>query len=212
MSTKFYLSKHSIKFLAIMLISILSLCGCHTSRPIGEILGTPKKSDYFLGYNIWTDGKHKLSSINYLIRPIIPFGTKVKVMDITNKSITFKILSEDTFLNGQEYTIIYYKKYGLKNIDYFIKNLITTKNRSELTKGLPKSHIPYLLSGDLKKGMTKREVILLYGPPSPHRTSIQSTTWTYWMRRFPFSLTAQIHFEQDKVVSASNKLLGSYKE
>ena len=55
-----------------------------------------------------------------------------------------------------------------------------------------------ILQGKVEKGMTRKEVIMSYGPPSPHRTPLQATTtWVYWEGQFK---TKRIIFKNDKVI------------
>ena len=179
-------------------VSLFIFSGCQTKPPksISEIMQQPKNSDYYLAYNIWTDGKFKISSINYQVRLIIPFGTKVRVKKVTSKAITFTVLS-----TGEEYTIVYKDQYGLKPIEAFIRTLLTKKNGDQLAKGIPASDVAMIKRGDIRRGMSKREVILAYGPPSPHRTpSLENATWVYWLRRYPVSLTLRVIFKGDKVL------------
>ena len=70
-----------------------------------------------------------------------------------------------------------------------------------MTKGMSQDVINAMLSGKVIKGMTKDEVIITYGPPSPHRTpSLANQTWIYWLRRWPISVNSRVIFRDDKVV------------
>jgi len=172
----------------------LILAGCITTKTVKytEALQVSENTPLYTAYNIWYEIPWKISSINYHKGKIIPFGSAVKIISIENDVITFKRLS-----NGREYSITYKEKYGLKPVEEFLKVLFTTKNRKELSKGIPQDHIAKIEKGVIEKGFTRREVELAFGPPSPHRTPLrEGNTWIYWKSRFN---TMRVIFKDDKV-------------
>jgi hypothetical protein len=157
----------------------------------------PEGTKYYLAHNIWYEYPSKISSINYQSGSILPVGTEIDNVKILRRHrISFRVVK-----TGITYTITYYEKYGLKPIEDYLKTLITTKNREELLKGIPAKFADAILAGKVIPGMSRKEVILAYGPPSPHRTpSTENPTWVYWLKRWPVSITSRVIFKDDKVL------------
>jgi uncharacterized lipoprotein YehR (DUF1307 family) len=181
----------------VILTSIIIFSGCETVRiSTSEVMQQPEGTKYYLAHNLWTNGRHKISSINYQYGSVLPFGTEVKILDISKNEIKFQVVP-----SGYKYTIKYYEKYAMEPIQEYLKKLITTESRSELAKGVSSEFLDAMLRGKVLPGMTRKEVILTYGPPSPHRTpSLLNPTWVYWLRRWPVSITSRVVFKGDKVL------------
>jgi len=187
-----------IGIIATVVFVIAFIAGCNTTKPInvGEVMQQPKGTKFYLAHNIWTNGRHKISSINYQYGSVLPFSTEVKILDITPTSIQLQVAP-----SGPKYTIKYYEKYAMEPISGYLKKLITTQNGDELLKGTNPEFRNSILSGKVLPGMSRQEVILTYGPPSPHRTPSQvNLTWVYWVRRWPVSITSRVIFKGDKVL------------
>lgn len=191
-----------ITIFTITLAAVVIFTGCETVKPIevSEVMQQPAGTRYYLAHNIWTNGRHSISSINYQQGQILPFGTEVKILKVTPNSIRFQVMPA-----GPSYTIKYYEKYALKPISEYLKQLITTKTREELTKDTKPEFLNAMLNGKVLPGMTRKEVILTYGPPSPHRTPSQlNPTWVYWRKRWPVNLNSRVIFKGDKVLQVMN--------
>jgi outer membrane protein assembly factor BamE (lipoprotein component of BamABCDE complex) len=186
-----------IFILSAVLLTIASFSGCETTRiSTSEVMQQPKGTKYYLAHNLWTNGRHKISSINYQYGSVLPFGTQVKVLEVTSNEIRFQVIP-----GGHKYTIKYYEQYAMEPIQEYLKKLITTENRAEMTKDTSPEFLDAMLRGEVRPGMTRKEVILTYGPPSPHRTPSQlNPTWVYWLRRWPVSITSRVIFKGDKVL------------
>ena len=62
--------------------------------------------------------------------------------------------------------------------------MFTTKNFKDLTKGLSEMEVGAIKKGVLYNGMSKRAVLICYGPPPEHYTPRQdSNIWYYWRNR-----------------------------
>jgi outer membrane protein assembly factor BamE (lipoprotein component of BamABCDE complex) len=62
--------------------------------------------------------------------------------------------------------------------------MFTTKNFEALTEGLSSMEIEAIKKGVLVNGMSKRAVLICYGPPPEHYTPNQNAnTWYYWANR-----------------------------
>lgn len=183
--------------LGIAALSLIVLSGCVTPINVSQALQLPEDSELYTTHNIWYEIPWNISSINYQKGKIIPFGTRIKFVSADPQSVTFEVVS-----TGRNYTINYHEKWGMKPIEEFIRHLVTTKNRSEQTKGISPEIRKAMLMGKVKKGMTRKEVEMTYGPPSPHRTPLrESLTWIYWESQFK---TKRVIFKKDKVIDILN--------
>lgn len=179
--------------LTIALFGLVLLSGCVTPMNVSEVLQLPEETKLYTTYNIWYEIPWNISSINYPKGKIINFGSQIKIISATPKSVTFEVVS-----TGRHYTINYYEKWGMQPIEGFIKQLVTIQNRSEQTEGITPSVRQVMLRGEVEKGMTRKEVTITYGPPSPHRTPLLAgVSWIYWESRYK---TKRIIFKNDKVV------------
>ncbi len=177
-------------------IALLFIVGCSTAKTIdvGEVMQQPKGTKFYLAHNIWTNGRHRISSVNYQRGAVLPFGTEIKILNIGTTTIEFQVAPA-----GPKYTIKY--EYAMEPIQGYLKKLITIKNRDELIKDTNPEFLDLMLIGQVVPGMTRKEVILTYGPPSPHRTPSQiNPTWVYWSRKWPISLSFRVVFKGDKVL------------
>jgi len=186
-------------FRLVAVSSFLVLTGCVTkpTTSVSGIMQQPDGTRYYLAHNIWVKNPSKISSINYQSGSLLPVGTEIAdVKILRRKRISFRAVS-----TGITYTIVYYEKYALKPLEEYLKTLITTKNREEILKDVPEKFADAVLAGKVLPGMSKNEVILTYGPPSPHRTpSLDNPTWIYWLKRWPVSLTSRVIFKDGKVL------------
>lgn len=187
------------KILVILFVlsGIVFLSGCVTPLNIQETLQLPKNTKLYTTYNIWYEIPWNISSINYQKGKIIPFGTQIQIISADPTRVEFQVVP-----TARNYTINYYEKWSMKPVNDFIKQLVTTKTRSEQTKGIAPEIRKKMLKGIVEKGMTRKEVEMTYGPPSPHRTPLrESLTWIYWDSQFS---TKRIIFKNDKVIDILN--------
>jgi hypothetical protein len=179
--------------LGIAVLGLVLITGCVTPINVGQVLQLPEGAKLYTTYNIWYEIPWNISSINYHRGKIIPFGSEVKIISMTPRNIKFQVLQ-----TGRQYTIVYYEKWGMQPIEDFIKQLVTEKTRSEQTKGIAAEVKQAILRGDVQKGMTRKEVTMAYGAPSPHRTPLlEGSTWIYWKNRYT---TQRIIFKNNKVI------------
>lgn len=173
--------------------AVLLSFGCAHDVNVSEALQVPEGTKLYTAYNIWKPGKWKISSINYQRGKLIPFGTEVEVLKVTDRIVTLKVVNTGIILK-----IRYHEDYGLQPMAEYLKQLLTTKNRREQAKGIKPETLMSILDGKVTKGMTRREVILTCGPPSPHRTpALTGTTWIYWRSRWE---TYRVIFKNNKVI------------
>jgi len=139
----------------------------------------------YTAHNIWFEKPEKIWSINYKKGAIIPAGTQIRDVEIiTNrrhKAIIFTAVKEK-----RAFSILWIKKYHPgKTIQQFKKNLFTTKKFDELTSGMSEDEIAAIKKGEIVMGMSKKAVLVCYGPPPEHATFTQEhNVWTYWTSKF----------------------------
>jgi outer membrane protein assembly factor BamE (lipoprotein component of BamABCDE complex) len=169
------------------------LAGCATPLDVNKIMQEPAGTRYYTAYNIWYNGDQPISSINQQSGTLIPFGTPINVIKATKWTLKFKDLT-----TGKEHVIVYREKYGMEPMEGFLKKFLTTKNAAEIHKGIPQRIVDAMKRGIVLKGMTKKQVAITYGPPSPHRTpSWDNETWIYWKNRWD---TKRVIFKNGKVI------------
>ena len=174
-------------------VAVLASAGCAMPLNISEVMQKPTGTQYYTAYNLWHQGKRRISSINYQSGTIIPFGTPVDIVQATKWTIQFKDLT-----TGQEHIIVYHENWGLEPMEDFLVKLFTAKTGDELVKGIPPQTVAAIRRGEVVKGMTKEQVAIACGPPSPHRTpSWDNETWIYWVTRW---ITKRIVFRNGKVI------------
>jgi len=181
------------KFLTLTasLLIIAGIAGCRQII-VAEVLQQPLGKKVYLKYNIWYENPKKISCLNIQKGKIIPFGTEVDPVNVTDSKLTFK-----TVKDGKIFTIEYYHSLIMLPMEGFIKHVFTLKDRAELTKGMKKSHVKLMLAGKLKRNMTKKQVILTCGTPAACRTpSTVNSTWVYW---FGEDSVYRVVFRKDKV-------------
>ena len=131
----------------------------------------------YLKKNIWYDNPKDISCLNIQQGRILTFGTEVEPVNVTDYKLTFK-----TVKDGKKFTIDYYHSLIMLPMEGFIKHIFTLKDRAKLTKGMKPAHVKLMLAGKVKRGMTKRQVLLTCGTPAPCRTpTTLGSTWIYWL-------------------------------
>ena len=76
--------------------------------------------------------------------------------------------------------------------------MFSTKTFSELTEGMTANEIRAIKAGVLVQGMSKRAVLVAYGPPPEHYTpDLKSNRWRYWTF---ISDTKTVFFNKDGIL------------
>jgi len=168
------------------------------------------KQKLYTAYNIWRVPKSNMYCVNFKYgSKIIPAGTEVSnvkvIKDFENDRardsdkyerayIRFKIVKE-----GKAIKIKYRRNWHTgKKIEDYKKMMFTTKTLSELTKGMTANEIRAIKAGVLVQCMSKRAVLVAYGPPPEHYTpSLNSNRWRYWTF---ISDTKTVFFDKDGIL------------
>lgn len=169
-----------MKRLLIFLGFALVLTGCATGmskadRPFeGKTL--------YLQSNIWFEHPMKINAINYHKGAILKAGTRVRVEKRSSRVLKFVTLK-----NGLEYRILFSKKYfpGTR-IEEFASWYFGPENplKGSEYAGFSSVEKKGVEEGTIKKGMSRKAVLISYGHPPRHRTrSLDLNTWSYWNNR-----------------------------
>jgi len=167
--------------------------GCRTQQidPY-TVLQVPTTQRLYTAYNLWVEGE-TLSSLNYQTGRLIPFGTEVRVDSVTPDRVVFRVPGAP-----KPYTLRYQEKYALLPITMFLPKLFTTDDAAVQSRGIPPDTLRQMRAGQVSPGMTKEQVIKVFGYPSPHRTpSLDADSWIYWRTR---TSTVRIFFKNNRVI------------
>jgi len=139
----------------------------------------------FTAYNLWCERPEAIASINYKKGPFLPAGTEirdVRVVSHRNRSlIEFTAVKENRAFRIQFSP----KHHPGTSIDAFRDGLVTSKPFAQLAGGLTAPEVEAIRQGKVVQGMSKRAVLVGYGPPPEHRTlTPQQNTWIYWTSRY----------------------------
>jgi hypothetical protein len=158
------------------LIIIAGIAGCRQII-VAEVLQQPLGKKVYLKHNIWYEKANDISCLNPQKGKILTFGTEVEPLNATDSKLSFK-----TKKDGKIYVIDYYHSLIMLPMEGFIKNIFTLETREELTKGMKPDYVKMLLEGRIKRGMTKKQILLAYGTPAACRTpNTLNSTWIYWL-------------------------------
>ena len=160
---------------------LLTLCFTTTASAV-----VPQKGgSYFTKHNIFFEkGRHVTT--NYSRGDLLPINTKVTIVKISSKRMTLE----------SEYgvvTLVNAKKHTRKTMEEIADRFLSLTPRK--LKGRFAKDITY---GEMRLGMSKKQVIMARGYPPAHKTySTESDRWTYWTSKF---VQRSIIFENNRLV------------
>ncbi|MBT8351728.1 MAG: SHOCT domain-containing protein [Deltaproteobacteria bacterium] len=144
----------------------------------------------YTAYNIWEWSGFNMKCINYKGgRSMIPAGTEIldpKVTDYcTNPTDCTKVIRFKLASNKKKYKIFFTPAYHPgKTIKDYKNNMFTAKNFEELTAGLTQQEKTAIKTGVIQNGMSKKAVLISYGPPPEHATpNLNGNVWLYWKNK-----------------------------
>lgn len=138
-------------------------------------------ASYYTKANIWYASPLKIPSTNYHVGSILPVGTKVDMISISDALIVFKDQK------GIIYNIQYISKFSGTSMMTYLNEYFSEKNilKSWGYKMMSKEDKANISMGSIAEGMSKKAVLMSYGVPPKHKTpSTDSSPWTYWTNRF----------------------------
>jgi hypothetical protein len=160
------------KLVMICIIAVLMGCAGH-QQP---------KGPRYTAYNIWIH-RGVLACINYKLgNRIIAAGTPVKGVKIVNKDgaqlIVFRIAE-----SNQKISVSFTPRWHPdQTVKSFVKKMFTKKRFEQRTRKLTSTEIKSIKKGIVTEGMSKKAVLISYGPPPEHRTpSLAKDRWIYWL-------------------------------
>jgi outer membrane protein assembly factor BamE (lipoprotein component of BamABCDE complex) len=176
-----------------------ALSGC-TTVYVNQVLQVTEDTRLHTAYNIWYDDPSEISSVNYHKGKIIPFGTEVEISYAMCKPFWDKDYGKIIFKtkkDGKQFIIRFDQAWILIPLEEFIRRTFTVKNGKELAGNISPALYEKLSKGIVEQGMSRKQVLLAFGYPVPHRTpSFLDDTWIYWDSRMD---TVRVVFNKDKV-------------
>jgi hypothetical protein len=134
--------------------------------------------DYFTRYSFHYEG-HDYPITNYARGPLLPINTAVKFVKMSGKKITLKRLDNNEEINVQnipEYS-------GSKELGP-VARLLLSAEPTPIEKLVP-TLATAIRTGEMRRGMTKEQVLMTRGYPPAHETpSTDGDRWVYWSSRF----------------------------
>lgn len=152
----------------IFTVIAVSLCLFSTSAFAKVSVG----KTYYTKYNFKHEkGRH--ITTNYWRGIFVPINSLAKVVAIGGDELVLEI-------NDQTVTILNKRKHTQRSIEKIASELLST-NKSKISG----KYSDAIESGELRLGMTKKQVIQSRGYPPRHKTpSNKASLWVYWSSRF----------------------------
>ena len=176
----------------ILLVLMLSLVACKKvlkpeEIPADIVVGKSYYTQFVIRYE-----KQTHVTTNYRRGTSIPVNTKVRLLEITSKTINVEL--EDL---AMPLLIKNVEKHTGDDVFQAFDKLFANKKRSLAGfNSLERKHIE---DGTVAKGMRKDAVIVAIGyPPITETFSLDVNTWVYWSGRFN---KFNVNFKNDKVSS-----------
>ena len=157
--------------------------------------------------------KPEVSDANYLKGTLIPFGTRVQILEVGRKTVKFQPAGHPP--------ITFVLKYGDKvlTMDQCLDRLFLAEDphaklmrvrddaapqkaprKGERARNPERAsdRVGKLIDqGVVDVGMTRDQVLMALGYPPAHRTpALDAPVWTYWQNRWA---TMQVYFDGDRV-------------
>ena len=127
-----------------------------------------------LGYFMFERGKH--ATTNYWRGELVPLNTEVTLVSVRGKKMVLD-------MDGVKVTFVNARKHTQRGTAKIASELLSpTKIPLER---LPEELREDILSGVMRLGMTKEQVLMTRGYPPRHKTSsIKANIWVYWSNKF----------------------------
>jgi hypothetical protein len=149
--------------------------------------------------------KPDISDVNYQQGAIIPYGTRVQIIEVRKNQVKFLPV-------GHPEMVLSYK-HGRKvyPFEQYLDRIfltdppkltaaapVATKSKKKGAAAAPAGRFEKQIEqGLVEPGMTKAEVLMAIGYPPAHRTpSLDQPIWTYWRNRWDVFM---VYFDGDKV-------------
>jgi len=162
----------------------------HTGCGTKEIAIAPSlQGKLYTQANMWEE-KSRVYSTNYSRGMIIPVNSEITIDSMTNKAIVFTVKK-----TSQQVTLLNVEKHTQLSSEDLAKQIFASKPVS--VKSFSKTAQDAINYGEVKAGMTKKEVLASRGfPPAILTNSLDQNSWMYQQHRFK---KMRIDFENGKV-------------
>jgi outer membrane protein assembly factor BamE (lipoprotein component of BamABCDE complex) len=135
-----------------------------------------------------------VSWVNYLKGPILPFNTRVEVLDKGGSKVKFKVVE-----TGKELVFENDSRSGADTWALFQASFAPEDQAARLATLSPEDR-KKVSASEVVPGMSRAAVRMAWGPPPPHETpSFDSTVWTYWRSK---TAKVRITFDKDDKVAS----------
>ncbi|MFY2562883.1 hypothetical protein ACN469_35140 [Corallococcus terminator] len=135
-----------------------------------------------------------LSWVNYLKGPILPFNTRVEVLDKGSSKVKFKVVE-----TGKEFVFENDERSGADTWALF-QAAFAPEDQAPKLETLSAEDRKKVSASEVVTGMSRAAVRMAWGPPPPHETpSFNSTVWTYWKNKLA---KVKVTFDKDDKVAS----------
>jgi hypothetical protein len=168
------------------LIALALLAGCAPRRAPHPVVGQTRYTCCNIHYE-----KDEIVDANYQVGTLIPFGTRVQILDVRDDRIKFQA-------DGAP-PITWFVRFGKGTpIDTYLSQMFPESDpKLKLPKKLAAKTRKSMETGTVEPGMTRDQVLMTLGYPPTHRTpSLSAPSWHYWRNRWA---QFDVYFEGDKV-------------
>ncbi|UDQ97219.1 hypothetical protein AAEX28_09250 [Lentisphaerota bacterium WC36G] len=171
-------------FFLLLCLSIISglLTACYTPLNVAEALQQKTNEKIYTAYNLFYTDINNIDAENIIKGNFIPYGTPVGVVKSeTSSYFNHSIITFKNLKNGELFTVRMVHAKMMIPPNQILRHFLTTKTPEQINSTLTEKFIPIIEQGEVKKGMTKADVLVAYGYPPRNRTSdTTDDTWIYW--------------------------------
>ena len=176
--------------------------GCADPEVMSEILQQKQDQKIYTRYNLWYLNPEKISCLNIQQGTFLPLGSEIEPVGTSYSMITGNSTVTFRDMTGRKYSIEFDPGYRLCTLRDYIAATFTTEPPEEMLKEIPPATLERIRAGQVVAGMSRRDVLLAYGPPPAARTpNLRNETWLYWLTP---SETARVIFRGDTVRNILN--------
>jgi len=177
--------------------AVYSFTGCS-----GAKVETPKDltGKVYTQVNMWENGGH-ISYVNYSVGRKIPVNSEVKILEMTEKTITFEMAK----FPGVALQFDNIDKYSQTGTAELAKQLFGSA-KVDLSK-FSKKEQEFIASFDgfYKAGISKEAMVVARGYPPKHMTpTLKYDAWKYWRNKWA---TKIVGFKDNKSVTVNGEPL-----
>ena len=172
--------------LVLGMTALALVAGCAAKRPPHPLTNEYRYTCCNIRYE-----KDEINDANYQVGTIIPFGTRVQILEVRDDRVRFQPEG------GTPITLFIRYGTAIPLEQHLSRLFLTADPKAKLPKKMPAKKRQLLDQGVVEPGMTREEVLLAIGYPPAHRTpSLSANSWHYWQNRW---IQFDVFFNGDKV-------------